>query len=808
METKRSISRLLLFLILSFTLLLRLFLYKNGTYSLDVNTFISWSDTLFAKGFRDFYANAWCDYLPGYLYVLWFLGWLKNNISFDTLLIYKFPAIVADVVTGFIIFKIVSNLKNSRWGLIASSLYLFNPAILSNSTLWGQVDSVTALFSLLSVWLVNINPLLSLISLSLGTLIKPQAGFVAPVILITMLKNRWGFKKIAIYALASFLIFVLGFIPFSDKNLFPFIYERIISSFNQYPYTSVNAFNFWGFWGFWNSDKETVPLNLVGFMLSLVFVLFSVVKLANKKNSKYLLTSIIFSTTFLFMTRMHERHLLPLFAPLVISAFLVNIKLLIPYFGLSLTYVANLYYSFQIIEGKPDIFSKSAINEIIFLNLIFWGFIIISIFKNSRSFFKVKALFPKMFMGFPRINLSESKIKFLIVLILSFSFLTRFLWLGSPSKEYFDEVYHAFTARTMLRGDPKAWEWWNTPPEGFAYEWTHPPLAKLGMVLGMKIFGENSFGWRSPGAFLGVASVFLVYLITKELFKDRIMALISSGIFALDGLSLVMSRIAMNDIYFLFFSLLSIYLFIKSSNFFSALALGLAFASKWSTLWTLPILVIFHFVLKKKFSLGYVWFLILPPLVYLATYVPMFTSGHTFDQFIEVQRQMWWYHTNLRATHAYTSPWWSWPIMVRPVYLYTSNVVGGFVSRIYLIGNPFIFWLGLVSMTTSVYSVINARLNGLDKKGEFKKSALIIFSYLVVFIPWSFSPRIMFLYHYLPAIPFLAISMGYILRRYTKLITPVFVLLFIIFLYFYPHWAGISIPLWLDNSYYWFSSWR
>mgnify|MGYP006174752991 CR=1 FL=1 len=33
-------------------------------------------------------------------------------------------------------------------------------------------------------------------------------------------------------------------------------------------------------------------------------------------------------------------------------------------------------------------------------------------------------------------------------------------------------------------------------------------------------------------------------------------------------------------------------------------------------------------------------------------------------------------------------------------------------------------------------------------------------------------------------------------------------LVFVTFVYFYPHWAAVDVPQWLDNSYYWFDSWR
>jgi dolichyl-phosphate-mannose--protein O-mannosyl transferase len=373
---------------------------------------------------------------------------------------------------------------------------------------------------------------------------------------------------------------------------------------------------------------------------------------------------------------------------------------------------------------------------------------------------------------------------------------------------YFDEVYHAFTAKVLLSHDvAKAWEWWNTPPEGFAYEWTHPPIAKLGMTIGMLIFGQNSFGWRIPGAMLGLGAVFMVYLLAREIFKDEAIGLLSAAAFSLDGLALGMSRIGMNDSYILFFTLLSLYLYLKtppsggaSRNYFlSALAFGFALASKWSAIWAIPIFGIIFLTQKKKLNLSYLWFFTIPLVVYLASYFDMFLTGHTLKTWWEMQQQMWWYHTGLRATHPYSSSWWTWPFLVRPIYLYTSDEIGGMVARIYAFGNPFVFWFGFASVVSClVFSFLERN----------KKLGLIVFSYLIFFVPWALSPRIMFLYHYLPSVPFMAIAMGYILRRSPKLIPYFFIPTLLIFIYFYPHWAGIKIPLWLDTSYYWFSSWR
>lgn len=789
-------------------LVVRLLLSGYGTLALDQSTFVAWSNRLTSVPLGDFY-EIWSDYLPGYLYVLWFLGWVQRVLPIPQVLLFKLPAILSDVVSGFLIYVIVKELKDQKWGLVASALYLFNPAVLANSTLWGQVDSLTVLFSILAIWLVDRHLGLSSLALAVGTLIKPQAALAAPAVFFVMLRKKRKAKDILKYVVFSLAIFVLGFVPFSgDKGLLAFILERIQATLNQYPYTSINAFNFWGLFGFWKKEgtgafsAQTVGLAIFFFVFFLAFI-----KLWKKRKAEYLLAAVVFVLSFLFFTRMHERHLLPTLAPLAIASSL-SPALWIAYAGFSLTYIANLYYSFVwITKDFTSVFPSLVIKILIFANLAFFAILFSRASKIKTPSFSLGGLGRLMGSWKEKVEPVERKrpsrlpkklTMLLLALILLFSFISRVAWLGRPEHEYFDEVYHAFTARRMLNEDPKAWEWWNTPPSGFAYEWTHPPLAKEGMVLGMILFGENSFGWRIPGVLVGVGSVFLVYAIARLLFKDELVGLLSSAVFALDGLPLVMSRIGMNDSYFLFFTLSAIYLFLKDKNFLSALSLGLAAASKWSFVWAFPILLLSHFVLKRKLKPGYLWFLLIPPAVYVASYIPMFLTGHGFDIFVGVQKQMWWYHTRLSATHPFTSPWWSWPIMARPIWLYTSGARDGLVANIYAMGNPLVFWAGLASVGLCAYYSFVQRS---------KTLGLIVFSYLIFFVPWAVSPRIMFLYHYLPSLPFLAIALGFVLKRYWRIAPYLIGVALFVFLYFYPRLIGLPTTTFLGDSYRWFSSW-
>ncbi|QQG47733.1 MAG: glycosyltransferase family 39 protein [Candidatus Woesebacteria bacterium] len=781
-----------IFIVLVLGFILRILLFNFGTLDLDYHTFLAWSNILVHNGFNNFY-NGWSDYLPGYLYILYFLGKIKTIVPLPELFIYKLPAILADLATGFLIYKIVKKLKSEKLALISSILYIANPAIIANSTLWGQVDSLTTLFTLASISLFPQNWLASSLILSVVASIKPQGALAAPIILFMMIKRKWSLKSISIYIIISLIFFILLFVPFNNtNNLIGFIINRLNVTTGQYSYTSINAFNFWGLFGFWQQDSLVKAG--IGYSLIFFFYIIFAVKLWDKKGSEYILTSIIFTTSFLFFTRMHERHLLPALAPLLITASIYPATF-ITYCLLSLGYIANLYYSFVwITQSFKSIFSDLIIKAFTIVNLSSLIFIIKPIFFQNKTEFKKDLPDP-----LPSLKLNKNQSKKFLFLILLFAFLTRTISLSNPTHEYFDEVYHAFTARRLIHGDIKVWEWWNPSPEGFAYEWTHPPVAKLVMWTGMKILGENSFGWRFPAAVVGTLTVYLVYKLTFEIFKDEALGLLAAATFALEGLPLVLSRIGMNDIYFLFFTLLSLFLFIKDKNFLSSVSLGLAAASKWSTLWAIPILFVAFFVLKKKLKVSHIFFFIIPLIVYLATYIPMFTSGHTLDTFIGMQKQMWWYHTNLKATHPYTSLWYTWPFLIRPIWLYTSGEIGGYISNIYAQGNPVVFWFGVISIATTIFYTI---------KTKSKKLGFIVFSYLVFFVPWAASPRIMFLYHYLPSIPFMCMAIAYVLRKNPKYIPIFFTFALIVFIYLYPHFTGIKVPVWLDNSYYWFDSWK
>lgn len=435
----------------------------------------------------------------------------------------------------------------------------------------------------------------------------------------------------------------------------------------------------------------------------------------------------------------------------------------------------------------------------------------------------------------------------ILAIIILLAFFTRFWRLEVPETYHFDEVYHAFTAKEMLAGNSAAWEFWNTPPAGVAYEWTHPPLAKLFMSLGMLIFGTNSFGWRFFGAIFGVGIIILTYFLVKKVLKSQFIATVASIILIFESLLFVQSRIGMNDVYFIFFMLMTVLFLFSKRYFLTGLFWGLALSSKWTASYLIFILIYFfaHEFLNLKLSERRInprtilkalsFFVFLPLSIYLFSYFPFFfvkdesiaehIDGNSKvvkieqaiclplmpDEFCDrlavlwsIQQQIYWYHTRLKATHSYTSLWYTWPLDIRPVYYYV-NTEGDKIAQIYAFGNPAIFWSGIPAVGFIIYQLF--------KKPNFNLG-LIFISYLAFWLPWSISPRIMFLYHYLPSIPFLAIMSAFTLEKLLKLkigkIIVAFYLIFVVstFIYFYPHVAAWTVSNSFNNNYFWFNSWR
>ena len=424
--------------------------------------------------------------------------------------------------------------------------------------------------------------------------------------------------------------------------------------------------------------------------------------------------------------------------------------------------------------------------------------------------------------------MSLNKISLLFIVILTlFSFVIRLYRIDKPNHYYFDEVYHAVTAEAYANNNPAAYDPFSPAPKpGTAYDWLHPPFAKLIQAGSIMIFGENPYGWRIPSVVFGTAIVPSVFILAFVLFGP-LTAIFASTVIAFENLTFVMSRITMNDIFITFFSIGAFifatqYVKYKKLRFLllTSLFLGFAVASKWTGLYALIIIVFYIGYLDlsdKRFHLRLGLLLIIPAFIYLGSYGQFWLQGHSIRQFINLHKQIWWYQNRHDLEHPYgTTPLWCvphglnrektfcpWVLDARGVY-FSYEQYGDKAGFIYALGNPLTFWLGIIAISYLVGKFIESRDRGI---------LLILAGYFVFWVPWILTPRIMFFYHYLPSIPFLSIAFGYVLAKiYSSklMVISLFIvgLLIACFFYFYAITSGAPIdPQSIDN-YMWLSTWR
>lgn len=426
-------------------------------------------------------------------------------------------------------------------------------------------------------------------------------------------------------------------------------------------------------------------------------------------------------------------------------------------------------------------------------------------------------------------------------LILFFALFSRLFHLGYPSQMYFDEIYHVPTAILMQNGDFQTpFNFHSSSANQANIDWLHPPLAKYFQALSIAMFGVTAVAWRLPSVIFSLFTLIVFYFMVRFLGQNFLfkkesnikkldlsinLSLIACFFLSLDGLFLVQSRIAMNDIFVLFFTLMAIFIYViylvnkKSLMLLVSGALfGLALASKWSALWILLFLLIKELLMLKSVKkIPFLLFslLLTPAFIYLLVYLPMFWQGQNLSDFFVLQKTILLSQLTNPNTHLYSSSPLIWIFNLRPVWYFTSPLSTFWSANIYALENPLLGFYMLIAFFASIFFLMKHKLSVLAHKNIY----FILLLYLSSFLPWIIFSRIMFFYHYLLAIPFLLILLSYFLVSYfdniknkTQQRAWIFNLLFwpfFFFIIFYPHWTALLVPTtFVEAVYFFLPSWR
>ncbi len=372
-NTKNSIFILIL---LGFAL--RLFMSVTMPQcDIDVNLFQYWGNKAVEYGIFDFYSYAEeinCDYPPLFIYYLYLMGLIgkaldiTQTVAYDVLL--KLPAIIADCIIAYMIYKISTNKMNKVTVIFVVSLWLFNPLVILDSACWGQVDSILALFIFAAVYFITKEDfILSALSIAFAIALKPQGLFIVPILGFALLRKLIREKDLTLKErLLPFLHSIIAFlgsflaimIPFGIKmkpNIFMWIFNTYLGTAGGYKYATVNSFDFFYlFGGNWVSDSEPFIGNISYFTAGMAFVVIicliigALYIIGEKKDTNiYLLSATMIFAVTMFAPRMHERYFYPSIILLLAAVICSNNKLLLGIYGF--LSINGFYTVFEILIG-------------------------------------------------------------------------------------------------------------------------------------------------------------------------------------------------------------------------------------------------------------------------------------------------------------------------------------------------------------------------------------------------------------------------------------------------------------------------
>jgi dolichyl-phosphate-mannose--protein O-mannosyl transferase len=451
----------------------------------------------------------------------------------------------------------------------------------------------------------------------------------------------------------------------------------------------------------------------------------------------------------------------------------------------------------------------------------------------------------------------------------------RFMHLAYPPDRVFDEVYYSKAACIYLGYSNKTCDitssdekFWRQDKDDTG-SWVHPPLGKWAIALGELAFGTDSFGWRFSAAVFGTASVMLLAVIVQLLFGSPIWTFVGGLLLATESLNFVQSRVAMLDIFVTFWIVLGFVFLLMDrrwilsrtpprpdpeeagvvppghapSPFFrpwriaSGVALGAAFATKWSGATAIVGAILISFVWeavrRKRAGVRWylpwtiawegfpllLWFLVVPAMVYVVSYLGWFVHfGFHVGKWLHLQGDMASYHEHLQSIdpttgkpiHPYLAQAWKWILLWRPV-LYFARYGTDVRKVIYANGNPAIFWGSIVAIPYTAY----AWWRRLDWRAGF---AVLTIAFL--YLPWFLVSRPQFFFYATPITPFFVLACVYGLRDLSEAhiagsrsrpylpIAVGFVALSVgLFFWFWPALTGGSLSGTAWQLRAWFPSW-
>ena len=403
----------------------------------------------------------------------------------------------------------------------------------------------------------------------------------------------------------------------------------------------------------------------------------------------------------------------------------------------------------------------------------------------------------------------------LLALVVAVAAVTRFWALAWPRGKSFDEIYYATNAEELLRFGYE-------DNRGYMFV-VHPPLGKWLIAGTTALFHEPTFpdalGWRFASALAGVACVVVITRLARRMFRSEVLGGVAGLLLALDGVTLVQSRVALLDIFLELFVLAGFAALVVDRDRMRAtlagfvragvdlaggapslgprpwrlvagVCFGAAMAVKWSGLsWWVGFAALslwwdrgalkaagvrspFTGMLRRSALWAAGSLFVTPIVVYLFTWTGWFAGENSWNRhygdgrwygvigaLTQYHQQAYEFHQGLDSFHPYKSNPWSWLVLGRPVtYYYEQNGVTGCGPT----GTTCAREILLIGTPLMWWAFVPALLfvfwTGVTRRDW--RGGVMVMAMLAGWLVWFYRPeRTMFLFYTAPLVPFLVLAL-------------------------------------------------
>jgi dolichyl-phosphate-mannose--protein O-mannosyl transferase len=334
-----------------------------------------------------------------------------------------------------------------------------------------------------------------------------------------------------------------------------------------------------------------------------------------------------------------------------------------------------------------------------------------------------------------------------------------------------------------------------------------------------------------------------MYLFGLKLFRDRFYAFCAAFLMLADFMRFAQSRVAVIDVYGVFFIIVMYYFILdlfpekgersprsmNASLLLTGVAFGIGASCKWIAVYAcggITLLVVLRTVadlkqrdfppelgvarfILRRIAVCLIAFGVVPIGIYLLAYLPYMAlpgPGHDLAGVFSLQEHMLNYHRTLHAVHPFSSPWWSWPLDLRPMWMYTGvGLPDGTASTIASFGNPAIFWLAIPAVAVTAYLAVRQRE---------ARIGVVLIALLFQYLPWVGINRLAFIYHFFSSVPFVILCIVATLKsaelrfpRFRAVTWGYLVVTAGLFILFYPVLSGLQIPQSYVAGLKWLPTW-